>query len=289
MKEKLPKNTNVTKIILLLLLIIVILVWQTILWQSDHTLKINILDVGQGDAIHFRKDNVDVLVDGGPDSSLLSELGKTMPFYDKTIEYIFLTHPDSDHVTGLVELLKSYNVDQIYLTGAVSDTAIFQEFLSEIESENVPVTFVSANDEIDFGPDYYFDILWPKKDYINTEKTNTNNTSIVGKLVYKNVSMLLTGDIENNAQFDLISIYQNKLKSDIIKIAHHGSKNATSENLLQFVNPEIALILVGADNKFGHPHQETLDLLEKFQTRTFRTDFDGTITIVSDGINFWKK
>lgn len=141
MKKEKPKS-NIAKIIIFFLFIVAILVWQATVWQSDHNLHVNILDVGQGDAIHLRKDSIDVLIDGGPDGSVLERLGETMPFYDRTIEYVFLTHADADHVTGLVDVVKNYNIENIYLTGSVKDTDVFREFIAQIENKNIPVVFI---------------------------------------------------------------------------------------------------------------------------------------------------
>lgn len=288
MKEKKSAN-NLVKYILILLFIGAILTWQAVFYKTDHYLHINMLNVGQGDAIHIRKDNIDLLFDGGPDGSVLTELGKTMPFYDRELEYVFLTHADSDHVTGLVDVIKNYQVDHLYLTGAVKDTAVFNEFISTVESENIQISFIRFHDEIDIGDDFDFQVFWPDEEYAVNKNNDINNTSIVGRLSYKDVSILLTGDVENDAQTDIVSTYGGELSSDILKVAHHGSKNATSESLLSVVEPEIALISVGEGNSFGHPHKETLDLLEKFGVQTFRTDCDSTISIISDGINFWKE
>lgn len=118
---------------------------------------------------------------------------------------------------------------------------------------------------------------------------NANNTSIVGEVHYKNIELLFTGDAETDIQSHIIELEGNKLKTDILKVAHHGAKNGTNDELLKITNPELALISVGVDNRFGHPHEDTLNLLELFNIRTFRTDIDGTISIISDGINYWQK
>lgn len=286
--DQTPKN-NFFKIILFILFLTVILTWQSITSLNDEKLHLNFLNVGQGDAIHIRQKDLDILIDGGPDKKVLEELGNTMPFYDRTIEHVILTHPDADHITGLVDVLKSYEVEHIYLSGVVKSTSVFEEFLYQIELNNIPVSFLQADDELIFGEDFNFLIFWPTKEYVEKEVSNINNVSIVGKLNYKNVSVFFTGDIENDAQINFISKQTNKLKSDILKISHHGSKNATNDGLLEIVNPEMAIISAGKDNRFGHPHKETLNLLEKFQIRTFRTDIDSTISILSNGINFWKE
>lgn len=286
--DQTPKN-NFFKIILFILFLTVILTWQSITSLNDEKLHLNFLNVGQGDAIHIRQKDLDILIDGGPDKKVLEELGNTMPFYDRTIEHVILTHPDADHITGLVDVLKSYEVKNIYLSGTIKSTNIFEEFLYQIELNNIPVSFLQADDELIFGEDFNFLIFWPTKEYVEKEVSNINNVSIVGKLNYKNVSVFFTGDIENDAQINFISKQTNKLKSDILKISHHGSKNATNDGLLEIVNPEMAIISAGKDNRFGHPHKETLNLLEKFQIRTFRTDIDSTISILSNGINFWKE
>ena len=205
------------------------------------------------------------------------------------VKYVFLTHPHADHITGLIEVLKNYEVKNIYLTDAVHTSDVYIEFLRQVKKENIPVKLIRKEDKIEFQDDFYFLIFWPKISYKDREIKNLNNTSIVGKLVYKNISVLLTGDAENEVQLELIGDFHNKLKSDILKIPHQGARDSCNEEFLQIVNPELAIISVGAKNQFGHPHKITLEKLEKLDILTFRTDLDGTISIISDGLNFWKE
>jgi len=282
-------NRNIFLFFILLLLVISILTWQAVFHIQDDNLQINFLDVGQGDSIHIRKNNIDILIDAGDGKRVLEELGKTMPFYDRTIECVFLTHPHLDHYGGMIELVANYEIEKLYMSDAVVDSDSYVEFIRQLEINNIAIDFIHNYEKIDIVDDLYFIIFNPTESYIGKKISNVNNTSIVKKMNYKNISVLFTGDAENDLQSAILSIHGNRLKSDIYKVSHHGSKNATNHDFLQIVNPEIAVIPVGTNNRFGHPHDETLNLLELFEIRTFRTDIDGTITFISDGINFWRK
>lgn len=282
-------NNLFFRAVILILFIVATLSWINASEKTDTLLHINFLDVGQGDSIHIRKDDFDILIDGGPDQDVLTALGEKMPFYDKTIEYMILTHPHADHVTGLVDILDYYEVQNIIYTDTKFDSNIYDEFLGKIEKENSNIIIAKGYEKFDIEDLFYFEILWPDENISNIESANENNTSIVTKVTYGNISTLLMGDLENDAQSDLLNLYPEKLDADILKVAHHGSSNATNEIFTKLVSVEIAIISCGVDNKFDHPHQESLDILDSLNMKTFRTDQDGAISIFSDGINFWRE
>lgn len=275
--------------ILIGLLTIAIIVWVFVFQESipNKFLEINFLDVGQGDAIFVETLNKkQMLIDGGPDASILEKLGRLMPFYDRYIDIVLLTHPEQDHISGLIEVLRRYNIGKIVFTGIVRDTAQYQEFISLIENKKIPVKIVFSGEKIDFGDEISLNILYPFESLENKKVSDVNNTSIVAKLVYKNFELLLTGDIEKSIENKLIKAGTD-LTADVLKVAHHGSKTSTSEAFLRAVNAIMAIIEVGEDNRYGHPHQEVVDRLKNLIV--LQTSVEGNIQILTDGERIIKK
>ncbi|OGZ32902.1 MAG: hypothetical protein A2V69_03355 [Candidatus Portnoybacteria bacterium RBG_13_40_8] len=275
--------------ILIALFIITVLVWVGIFIEenSGHYLRIEFFDVGQGDAeLIITPDKKQILIDGGPDLSILEKLGKSMPFYDRYIDLVILTHPEADHLNGLIEVLRRYRVGAIITNGVIRDTEQYKQWVEIIKEKNIPIYITQANGEIDFGlpaGGLKFKILYPFESLIGQKNSDSNNTSIVGQLIYNNFEVLFTGDIEKSAENKLLAADIN-LESDILKISHHGSKTSSGEEFLKAVNALMAVIEVGKDNTYGHPHQEVLDRLANLQI--FQTGRDGDIEILSDGNKF---
>ncbi len=258
--------------------------------EIDDNFHLYFLDVGQGDALYARdKSGNDILIDGGPDLSVLTGIGNAMLYNDRVIDYLVLTHPHADHLFGLVEVVKRYEVKNIILTDAIATTQEYQEFLNIIKDKNIHTILANNGEIYKIGDNFNFQIIYPDESFKDTNIKNLNNTSIVGKIIFGSVSIQATGDAEKDLQGKIANKYCDQLSSNIIKIAHHGSKNGINTNFFNCVNPEMAIISVGVDNKFGHPHQETLDFLNKNNVKTIRTDEQGTIEIISDGVNFWQK
>ncbi len=253
-------------------------------FEESKALEVNFLDVGQGDAILIKTpDHQRILIDGGPSSAVVNKLGENLPFYDKKIDLIILTHPHADHLDGLIEVLKRYEVKKILSTGATHTTPDYLAWLEEIKKQNVPMEIAAAGQTIDFGGGIKMEIFYPKENLAGKSAENLNNTSIVAKLIFGQTSFLFTGDAESEVEDELIGGGVD-LKADVLKVAHHGSKNATSQNFLEKVKPKFAVISVGADNQFGHPNAMTMKRLENIGAEIFRTDEDGDVKMVSDGI-----
>lgn len=243
-------------------------------------------DVGQGDSIFIKTpQGHQILIDGGPDSTVLEKLGKEMPFWDRTLDLIILTHPSADHLNGLLMVLERYQVEQILWTGIEVDTLGYQQWLELIAKENAALFIAQSGQRIKIGENAFLDILHPVKN-LEGQKIKggkaINNTSIISRLVFEENSFLFTADIEKRAEQEIID-REVHLESDILKVAHHGSKTSSSEEFLAAVSPEIAIISVGRGNPYGHPHQETLEILEKYDIKTLRTDLDGDIKIIFSG------
>ena len=244
------------------------------LGSSDF--EVVFFDVGQGDSIYIEADNnFQILVDGGPTSAVLEKLAQEMPFYDRTIELIVLTHPDHDHLFGLLEVLKAYEVKNILWTGIVKDTEKHKEWVKLIDQEKANIIIAQAGQKIAFPPGSdlggFLLVLHPFESLEGKEEKDVNNTSIVAKLVFKNKSFLLTGDISSKIEKQLIGV-----KADILKAAHHGSNTSTCEKFIKAVDPGIAIICVG-ENKWGHPSEEVLQRLRNFGIDILTTKEAGDI------------
>lgn len=254
---------------------------------SDNKLHVVICDVGQGDAIFIRTPSGDdLLVDGGPDDSVLSCLSSHMPFWDRSLEEVFLTHPDADHITGLVSILKSYQVKQINRESKENPTLIDKEFENEVKAEQVPVRMVETGDDFTFADGVSIHILWPSHSMSLTADgpTPSNNYSIIDELKYKSFSLLLTGDIDTA---DLDSVAPQVGHISVLKMPHHGSKTGSDATTFQYIHPDLAVISVGKDNSYGLPSPSVLDLLKQDHIPYLRTDQGGDINIISDGNGFF--
>lgn len=252
---------------------------------SGERLEVDFLDVGQGDGIYIRTpDDVDVLIDGGPDKNVLTELSKVMPFWDREIDVMILTHPHSDHVTGLVEVLRRYKVKQIYYTGVLHTASDYLAWLKEIKDQKIPLYIIDGYKEVALGEKAKMEFLFSGESLVNKKVENLNNTSIVTRLLYGETKFLFTGDLESEMDPQILDSGHD-LSSDVLKVAHHGSKTASSEEFLQTVNSKIAIIQSGLDNDFGHPHLITLERLKRRGIEILRNDELGTIRVYSDRNN----
>ncbi len=281
--------------ILIGLLIIALIVWFLVLDQRPgRILETDFLNVGQGDAILIKTPKGQtVLIDGGPDNKVLEKLGKYLQPLQKRIDIIILTHPHADHVSGLIEVLRRYSVGLVILNGVYLKTDNYDQFLNAIEDNKVKVLIAEAGEAIHFDKDLEFDILSPNKNPAglvfnkNSEgfgsgSNDVNNTSIIGKLIYNNFSIMFMGDATSKIENQLLS-YGDSLKSDILKIGHHGSKYSSFTNFLKTVAPRAGIIEVGTKNFYGFPSPAVLNRLEMFNINIFRTGQNGDIRVLSNG------
>ena len=246
-----------------------------------NVLKVSFLDVGQGDAIFIESPTGNqLLIDGGPDTTILNALGRVMPFYDKTIDVVLVTHPDQDHIGGIPEVLKNYTVGEYISNGATSSTGTSLELQNDLKEFSVKKEIAIAGEIIDLGGGAFLKILYP----VSAPKgTDTNEYSIIAKLYYGDSTFLFTGDAPTDVEQYLAKTDGKELKSDVLKVAHHGSRNSLSPEFLSAVAPEYSVISAGKDNRYGHPHQEILDFLNSIQSQILITFNLGDIYFVSDG------
>jgi len=261
------------------------LVWPAIFQNiPGRFLVVNFFDVGQGDAIFIETLNRrQVLIDGGPDNAVMEKLGKEMPFFDREIDLVILTHPDADHLAGLISVAENFQIGQVLTNGSKSDSLFYQKWMELLDKKDVPIETAKAGQLIDLGGGIALKVLWPDYSQIGKfSSSDGNNLSVVVQLVYQQAEVLLTGDIEKKAENFLVR--QDGLESDVLKVAHHGSKNSSSFDFIEAVSPRFSVISVGADNRFGHPYSLVLEILKK--TDILRTDISGDIEMKTDGIDW---
>ena len=197
---------------------------------------------------------------------------------------MILTHPQADHLTGLVSVFENYQVEKVLKTAAVNNTAEFEAFNLGLKEEKAQVFQAQAGLKIDLGPKLQAQVIWPQATILSGPISDLNETSIVLRLDFGNFCALLAGDAINSVWFHLIT--QGALRRCfLLKVPHHGSKNATNEQFLEAVTPRIAVISSGKNNRYGHPHEETIKLLNEKEIKILRTDLQGSIEIVTDGKN----
>lgn len=281
MRKAIKNSVFVLSILLFLNILAFIVVFDLI--RSNPSLEVNFFDVGQGDTIFIESPKRhQILIDGGPGSTILEKLAGEMPFWDKTIDLIILTHPEYDHMTGLIEVLKRYKVENILWTGVVRETAEAQEWEKLIKEEEAQIKIATAGQKIIMNPGLVIEILHPFEILEGRIFEDSNNTSIVSKLIFGENSFLFSGDIYKSVEKEFLD-RGIVIGSDVLKVSHHGSKTSTSEDFLKKVSPEIAVILAGKDNPYGHPHEVVLETLAKCGIKILRTDEQGDIKIISDG------
>lgn len=282
------------KTILVGLALVAGLIWALVAQSPDNCLHLVFCDVGQGDAVLISYQETQILIDGGPNDKVLDCLAKNLPFTDRTIEMVVLTHPNADHYAGLTSVIKRYDVSQFVVNSLIEDNASFWEFRQAVLAEGAPVYLPQAGDELKIGA-LKLAVLWPETklgdslvwqvNQVDQAKIlgaavfsgDLNDTSITLELNFGNFKALFPGDLsslsESNLPLDDV---------DVLKVAHHGSKYSTSSDLLAKAKPELAVISVGK-NSYGHPAKDLLDRLNQIQAKILRTDELGEIKVTSDG------
>ena len=280
---------RVYKILLILgiaaMVVAIPLFWLT--YNAPRNLEVNFLDVGQGDAVLIKTPGgQNVLIDGGPDKTVIKRLGENLPWWDKQIDLMILTHPHDDHVTGLIEVLKRYRVKRMLYTGATHNAPNYLTWLKTVRDKEVPLTIVDKARTVALSQSVKLEILYPEKSLLNKTLADLNDSSIVLQLIYGQNKFLLTGDAGLAVEKALLASGAD-LAADVLKVGHHGSEYSTSQEFLDKVKPRLAVIMVGKDNDFGHPNLRIIKRLERAGARIFRTDGVGTVKLKSDGMKVW--
>ena len=261
--------------------------------NQPQEFKVVFFDVEQGDSALI-KTNLGhyILIDGGESSLILEKLSQKIPFYEKKIDLIVLTHAHADHLGGLIHVLENYHVENVLWNGVRTDTNLFDKWQRLLEEKDYNIKISEAGQRIKSGS-FFIDVLYPFKKINDEFFKDVNLSSIILRIVYNNNSFLFTGDAYHLIEQELIEMEEfcrdktkeiecrgMTLKSDVLKVGHHGSKTSTSENFIEKVMPFIAVISSEESNRHGHPHQETLEVLKKYDIKVARTDKEGDIEII---------
>ena len=269
-------------------------VWVLVFAQTPSgLLKVVVLDVGQGDAIYIESPSGEqMLIDSGPDDSVLRALPKVMPLFDHSLDVALETHPHADHITGFVDLLKRYSVGSFIEPGVVYSGAEVDALESELDEEKIPRYLARRGMVVSFGDGATLTILYPQSDVTHVPEARVHEGNVVARLTYGNASVLLMGDAPQDVETKLLAendaLAAQGLKSDVLKVGHHGSRTSSGDAFIAAVHPEFAAISVGAHNMYKLPNQEPIDSLTKVGAQTFRTDQVGTILFESDGKSVWQ-
>lgn len=275
--------------------------WQEVfhLYQKKN-LKVSFLNVAQGDsAFIITPENHQILIDGGPDSTVVGKVASKMPFWDRSLDIVILSHPEKDHMQGLLEILKRNKVNYIVWSGIKKNDSEYLEWLKVlVRQKNMGAKIITAEagQKIKVG-DLKIDILNPQENLFGRDAgSSSNNTSVVTKVIYGKNSFLFVGDIDSKAEAELVSAYSKcpalpdvkcrALTADVLKVAHHGSKYSSSDIFLQAVAPKFAVIEVGK-NTFGHPTSEAILRLQNAGAQILRTDQSGDVVFESNGQNLF--
>lgn len=246
---------------------------------QSQNLKVIFFDVGQGDGILISQGQNQILIDGGKDGKIILEkLGKYIPFWDRTIETVIATHPDQDHIGGLIDTAKNYKIETVLETSARSDSQTYKTWEDLISGKNIQKIEVIKDTAIKFPAGAQIEVLYPILK-ANGSGSDSNDWSVVAELSFGENKFLFTGDLPSAKEAELINS-KGDISANILKVSHHGSKYATSEEFLNAVSPAEAVISVGKNNSYGHPAPEIMERLLKHGIKIWRTDVMGDIKYI---------
>lgn len=276
--------SNYGKLFLVSIILVSFLICLITLFSfgSSKKLRVSFLDIGQGDSILVQTPSGhDMLIDGGGDTRVLEKIAKELSYFDHHLDVIVATHPDADHITGLISVLRKYDVDHIIISPIDGHTGVFDELQKSIRDEHRDMHVGKKGDEIIFGDGVVAHILYPGPNFHGDQK-DTNSASVSMVITYGDESILLTGDLPSTHEGELIGdILPHGVT--IYKAGHHGSKYSSGDQLLSYIRPEYAVISAGKDNKYGHPSGEALARLTTYSQEIISTIDRGTISFSLDG------
>ncbi len=273
-----PRLKPIWLAIIALLLLGSLLVWVLVFVSKKGDFSITFYDVGQGDsALIQTKNGYNILVDGGPNNKVVEYLDRDLPLNDRELDFVILTHPQADHMTGLIQTLKKFHVKKVLASHVSNETALYQQWVDTLNSTKTPIEYVKEGQSITTSDGVSLQFIWPQQSE-KFEVKDLNEASIVFKLSYGDLDILMTGDNDSQTQPYPTHIGQ----IEVLKVPHHGSKTALKDEFLKEIHPQLSVISVAAKNRYGHPRAETLEQLKKIGSQILRTDQNGNIKIVSD-------
>jgi competence protein ComEC len=299
MNEMFENHTLTTRTVTLSgLLLFAFVVWVTpyiqsqagqsasLLQTSRFYLTVTFLDVGQGDAILIETpDGVQVLIDGGPDAGVVRELNAVLPWFDRSLDMVVGTHPDKDHIGGLVDVLKKFTVHEIITTENTGETTTAEAYYDALTQEGATISMARSGSVYALGASTTLTIFSPAADPSMLE---SNTASIVAQVRYGEIEIMLTGDAPSSIENYLVETYGAQLQSEVLKLGHHGSKTSSSEEFLRTVSPQFAVVSSGLDNSYGHPAKEVVERVSELGVPLVNTAEEGRVTFQTDGKTVWK-
>lgn len=289
----------------IVLVLITILITLIIIWidsrRNNNNISIVFCNVGQGDGIYIDlPNNIDVVIDGGPDNKILECLGKYMPFWDRNIEIVILSHPQADHLNGLIEVVKRYKVNYFAASPVGNSTEGYTKLVNAIEKTGTTIQNIYTDDVIKIGS-VNLNVLWPSRKFIADNTNATGNSNILGattsdpdlndfsvvlELEYGNFEAVFTGDADEDIQDEILNANKDIKSVEVFKIPHHGSRFGLLDEYIDKFEPVFAVISVGK-NQWGHPTKELLSRLDSRSIPVLRTDINGNIVVKSNGQQYW--
>lgn len=260
---------------------VTVVIWLPLLQAQHRVLEVAFLDVGQGDSILITTPSQrQVLIDGGPHDAVLRALGNHMSWLDRRIDVVVATHPDADHIGGLIPVLERFEVDAVMFSGVAKETLESDALYAQVTQKNIQRIEARRGQDIQLGDGVVLSILFPDRDVSGVE---ANDGSIVTRLTYGGHSFLFTGDAPQSIERYITTLDESTLKSTVLKVGHHGSHTSTDEVFLGYVDPEYAILSRGCNNSYGHPHEEIVRLLQEQGGAIYDTCEDGDVVFTSDG------
>lgn len=278
-------SARITGVVIAILLVVTASIGYAAIREDRRgLLTVSFLNIGQGDSIFIdAPSGRQALIDGGPDASVIRRLGEVMPFYDRSIDVVIPTHPDKDHIAGLIDVLERYRVSYIFQSSVHGSTPVWdtlEKEIADVAKDGATVITAQRGQVIDLGEGAYLEILSPDR---SVPSVATNEGCVVAHLVYGNTSFMLSCDAPQDIENYLVDLDGGTLRSDVLKAGHHGSKTSSSPLFVGEVNPSYAVYSRGCNNQYGFPHAETIATFALFNIPTFDTCTEGTVTFVSDG------
>lgn len=247
--------------------------------QATGNLEVSYLDVGQGDSAYIRVNDFDILIDAGPRSDADKLIKQLEEKNIDDFEMVIATHPHEDHIGGMVKVFEKYDVEEFYMPTVTHTTKTFENMVNAVAKEGIKIKTIKEGMTFDLGAGAGIEVYSPM--YESYEEFN--DYSPIMKLTFGEIDLIFTGDAEYHAEQEVVAKYPTNLKAEVLKFGHHGSSTSSTEAFVEAVSPDYGIISCGIDNKYGHPHRETLDKIAKYGIESYRTDKNGQITLTSDG------
>ncbi len=276
------RKKHLAILLLTLTAVFLLILHEALLLPDGKSVLVRFFDVGQGDsALITGPSGQQILIDGGPDLRTLEDLGTSMPFFDRSIDLLILSHPHLDHVASFPQILRRYKIGQVLISGAQYSNGPYEEFLTLLKQEHIPVILPERGKELDLGDHMLVDILWPPPTYFGQPVKKIHDTNVVVKVRYGEDSVLFVGDLEvageNRFLADKIDV-----SATVLKVGHHGSRTSTSSGFLLAVDPQLAVVSVAAKNSYGLPDEDVLARISHFGI-PYKMTMSGSIVWWMDG------